>query len=133
MGQYWINVGGNLGKLTEARFQHMLDNQGGKCLICMCDIVGDDAKGRALAMVDHDHAKELVTGKMVVRGLLCRRCNLLLGFIEATIPLFPQMLEYLEVHNTEPSKDLLDNIRVLRLSAERYLSKYGAAGGSGSV
>jgi hypothetical protein len=67
-------------------YEHMKHMQAGGCAICKCDI----PEGGKIN-VDHDHK----TGK--VRGLLCRDCNLALGFF----------------------KDSLDNIR----NALRYLSK----------
>lgn len=59
--------------LTMAEYEVMLVRQNGVCAICQ----GPDPDGRDLA-VDHSHE----TGR--VRGLLCRSCNTMLGFIEMT-------------------------------------------------
>ena len=54
--------------LTEEEYDHMFKQQTGLCLIC------DRTSPQENLMIDHDHT----TGK--IRGLLCRRCNLLLGY-----------------------------------------------------
>lgn len=51
--------------ITVGQYEEMLLSQEGLCYLCQKD---------APLVVDHDHA----TGK--VRGLLCRECNLALGF-----------------------------------------------------
>lgn len=56
--------------LTKEEYDHMLAAQKGMCAIC-----GKAPEGRRLC-VDHSHE----TGK--VRGLLCYRCNIALGYIE---------------------------------------------------
>src|SRR6266550_1376817 len=56
--------------LSEDVYQALLLKQGGLCAIC-----GGPPKRRTLA-VDHDHK----SGE--VRGLLCDRCNVGLGWIE---------------------------------------------------
>ena len=56
--------------ISPETYYEMLKNQGNECAICK-------GKSTRRAMnIDHDHK----TGK--VRGLLCDRCNLRLGFIE---------------------------------------------------
>ncbi len=66
-------------------FQHeiMMLCQGGTCAIC-----GDPAEKLD---VDHDHS----TGR--VRGLLCKTCNLHVGFHESRPGRLGSMLEYLAV------------------------------------
>ena len=56
--------------LSEEDYNSLVKAQEGKCGLC-----GADCTGRSLC-VDHDHA----TG--VIRGLLCRSCNILIGRIE---------------------------------------------------
>ena len=68
--------------ITPERYAEMLEAQGGTC--ALCDLP-EPVAGRSLA-VDHDHKccpdKKRSCGKCV-RGLLCSRCNNVLGFIEA--------------------------------------------------
>ena len=56
--------------LSLAQFTNMLEFQSGSCAICKVK------QGERLLCVDHDHA----TNK--IRGLLCSRCNLLVGVLE---------------------------------------------------
>lgn len=63
-------------------YYEMLEKQGHKCAIC-------NGKSTRRAMsIDHNHE----TGK--VRGLLCDKCNLRLGFIEQ-IDFLEKALQYL--------------------------------------
>ena len=59
--------------ITLAQYETLLDTQGGVCAICKTSTNGNC--GRKL-YVDHCHK----TGK--VRGLLCGRCNSILGFVD---------------------------------------------------
>jgi len=60
-------------KMTNEELEEFLTAHKGLCDICGVD---GDLQGFKSMCIDHDH----VTGK--VRGLLCRRCNLGLHFIE---------------------------------------------------
>lgn len=71
--------------ITKRRYENMLYLQGGKCRIC-----GNLERDRRLS-VDHCHN----TGK--VRGLLCRRCNLALGFFDDDIDRVKKALTYLKM------------------------------------
>ena len=66
-------------------FQSLLLAQGNACFVCQ------EAFNRPTrdAQVDHDH----VTG--IVRGLLCKRCNLVLGAIKDDQGVLLAMYEYL--------------------------------------
>lgn len=55
--------------VTEQNFYEMLKGQGGACAICKTAKWGEHGPH-----VDHDHATKNV------RGLLCHRCNLAIGF-----------------------------------------------------
>jgi hypothetical protein len=61
--------------------------QEGKCAMRSCQ--------RRAEAIDHDH----VTGK--VRGLLCKKCNSLLGFAGDSIQILRDAIEYLEISKTK--------------------------------
>lgn len=72
--------------ISPEEYARLLDLQGGVCAIC-----GNPEtlvrRGRSVPlMVDHDHMSGLI------RGLLCHRCNVGLGLLEAVLR---QALEYL--------------------------------------
>lgn len=68
----------------------MLDSQDGHCACCPTK-PGAENMGRGLA-VDHDH----VTGR--VRGLLCGKCNSMLGYAKDDRVLLLTAIDYLEKH-----------------------------------
>ena len=70
--------------LTLEQYDQMFENQGGVCAICEETNISD----RRL-VVDHNHK----TGK--IRGLLCYRCNVRVGFMEDKI-LTSKTKEYLK-------------------------------------
>jgi Recombination endonuclease VII len=71
--------------LTVAEYNDLLSRQGGGCAIC-----GQQRRPRERLHVDHDHG----TGE--VRGILCTRCNTVLGRMEDSIDLLKAALTYLE-------------------------------------
>jgi hypothetical protein len=79
-------------KLTPEKFEKMKEDQEGKCAC------GRVLKGRTDIHVDHDHSCcfRKSCGKCV-RGLLCQRCNTVLGMLEEDKRLLPlYLLQYLE-------------------------------------
>jgi hypothetical protein len=72
--------------MTDIQYDEMLKLQGGACACCK-----QSPKGERLA-VDHDHR----TG--IVRALLCRRCNLVLGKVHDDSDLLSRLAEYVELH-----------------------------------
>ena len=74
--------------ITLDQYDDMLSDQGGVCAIC--GEYNVDRKDTHLRMpVDHCHK----TGK--VRGILCNRCNLVLGKVEDSIELLSKAINYL--------------------------------------
>lgn len=68
-------------RLRKEDFDQLLSDQDGRCAIC--DEVMSDPQ------IDHDHeTKE-------VRGLLCKKCNLFVGWIEVHGSLLDRLNEYL--------------------------------------
>ena len=80
--------------ITLDQWTKMLEEQNGRCKICDKQ-AGLSKSGRPYFHLDHNH----LTGK--VRGLLCPRCNLFVGYIEKynDINLLPLTLKYLEENN----------------------------------
>lgn len=65
-------------------FEKLMIDQDGVCAICG----GENPNGQVLH-VDHDHDSRKV------RGLLCRKCNMALGFFGDRIDLMARAIEYL--------------------------------------
>jgi hypothetical protein len=78
--------------LTLARYNQILNEQGGVCAGCGGPPTGKGVV-RNIYYVDHDHT----TG--VVRGLLCHGCNLVLGYAKDR----PEVLEKLADYLREPA------------------------------
>lgn len=74
--------------VTLADYDAMLDQQGGKCAICLTTT---DTQRYGVFHVDHCHA----TG--AVRGLLCRGCNNLLGVVKDKPEALARAIAYLGV------------------------------------
>ena len=73
--------------ITERQYNAMFKKQKGRC--CLCGMHQSKIKTRLA--VDHSHK----TGK--VRGLLCSRCNMGLGFFKENIIVLKAAIKYLEV------------------------------------
>lgn len=72
--------------ITAQRYRELLDQQGGCCAICKATAVGGNGKRWH---VDHCHK----TG--AIRGLLCQRCNMGLGYFRDDPALLAQAIKYL--------------------------------------
>ena len=86
--------------LTIETRQDLLNTQGGCCAICKSEVKlpgkgnhrNAEVVGRHYAVVDHCHS----TG--ITRGILCGRCNLMLGKAEDNIEYLKSAIKYLEKH-----------------------------------
>lgn len=76
--------------LTVEDWRTMLAQQGGTCVIC-----GKGGKTKHLS-IDHDHMIEKAYGEMVVRGMLCARCNSGLGRFEWSDDVLRKLMSYVE-------------------------------------
>lgn len=86
--------------LRPGEYEALYQAQGGKCPICQ------RATGRTRRLsVDHDHATNLV------RGLLCRPCNTLLGQARDAVGFFERAISY------------LNNPTARQLDMERFYQK----------
>lgn len=78
-------------KITLDQYNDMLDSQNGKCAIC------ETHPGGKMLAVDHDHKccpGRRSCGKCI-RGLLCQKCNLLLGRLEENAGFINSAIRYL--------------------------------------
>ena len=69
-------------RARQRQFDKLVEILGPTCGIC---------KRRQASVIDHDHA----TG--CVRGILCNRCNNIIGFYKDEIAVFVRVIQYLEV------------------------------------
>lgn len=77
-------------KLSLDDYKMLLLSQKSRCKICLTPAV----KGQQFSLrVDHCHK----TG--VVRGLLCNRCNVVLGFVGDNIDVLKKMIQYLKKYD----------------------------------
>ena len=75
--------------ITHENYEQLLENQNGVCAIC-----GENRSKHALG-VDHNHTTKSI------RGLLCKKCNIALGYMEDNIGWLQKMISYLELHNED--------------------------------
>jgi len=101
--------------LSIEQFNQMLSSQGGVCKICKSS---DPRTGRDWH-VDHDHR----TG--VVRGILCARCNLLLGRAQDRADRLEAAIEYLRAAEKATGAPVVTGT-VLRLDAVRNAERLAA-------
>ena len=86
----WRQRKSNYG-ITRKDFIEMLESQNNRCAICYKEKPGGVRKNAADDwVVDHDHE----TGE--VRGILCNKCNLVIGFAEEDIYTLQSAIEYLQ-------------------------------------
>ena len=77
--------------LTTEQYNNMYKSQKGLCKICSCEItISDIGKKGIKVHVDHCHS----TGR--VRGLLCTKCNTLLGMANDNITILANAIKYLD-------------------------------------
>lgn len=71
--------------ITLDQYRELLEVQGGVCKICGTSSPG----GRGCFHVDHCH------DSLVIRGLLCSNCNMMLGLSKDSIRIFQAAISYL--------------------------------------
>lgn len=74
--------------ITKTQYEEMKSNQNNKCAICYNPL----ELGRK-THIDHNHK----TNK--VRGILCRRCNLLVGYANDSIDILQNTIDYLRIRD----------------------------------
>ena len=83
--------------VTKESFAALLASQGGACAIC--STYEPIVHGGRTWNIDHDHANG------VVRGILCHRCNLLLGHAKDDINSLQRAIDYLRKPNAHSPRD----------------------------
>ena len=78
----------NTYNLTITQYNKLLDKQNGVCAICGEAPKGKGSRSKYL-YVDHDHNTN------IVRGLLCRNCNVAIGFLSDSKKLLQKAIQYL--------------------------------------
>ncbi len=76
--------------ITQSDYLLILESQGGRCAICRTD--SPETKWHKTFSVDHCHA----TGK--VRGLLCQKCNMAIGYLKDSPEAADSAAAYLRKH-----------------------------------
>jgi hypothetical protein len=74
------------------RYWEMHEGQGGLCAVCMEPETNKPGRGDTVARLSVDHCHE--TGR--VRGLLCFRCNTMLGKINDDSEMLRRAADYLD-------------------------------------
>ena len=77
--------------ITKLQYQTRLDEQHGVCMICEQPETIVDSRHRLLRMLAVDH--DAKTGR--IRGLLCFKCNVALGFLQHNPDILMQAIRYL--------------------------------------
>lgn len=81
--------------LTLDQYKNMLSEQSNVCKICMKPEIGIDPRNNKIKRLSIDHNHN--TGK--VRGLLCQKCNTMIGFFNEDINILKNAIKYLEEYN----------------------------------
>jgi len=82
--------------ITQDQYNFLSESQGNVCAICKNpEISKSNKKTIDMLSIDHDHK----TGK--VRGLLCKKCNSILGHIEKYLTNPEKWDNYLKIHSKE--------------------------------
>lgn len=74
--------------ITKEEYYNLFKSQENKCLICGCEF-----QGKIKGFVDHNHNTGLV------RGILCQKCNSLLGMANEDPKILENAIKYLQRYN----------------------------------
>ncbi len=84
---HWEKYINNMYGITADDYMKMLDEQKGNCAICL---MPETRKLQKRLCVDHNHD----TGQ--IRGLLCQRCNSVIGYMKEDVRLLENAIGYLK-------------------------------------
>lgn len=86
--------------MTESQYAEMFERQGGLCRICRRPEDGLNSTGKPrLLAIDHNHSCCPETSRSCgkcIRGLICGRCNTVLGMVGDSRSLLRKMITYLD-------------------------------------
>jgi hypothetical protein len=88
--------------ITLEKYNLMLIAQNNRCI--GCNRVFNNDKRFTKPNIDHDH----ITNK--VRGLLCGKCNTILGYADDNITVLYNLIKYLEKHDGNSNFIKIDSI-----------------------
>lgn len=79
--------------MTIAEFNAKLEAQGGKCAICGTTDPGGNSSGNQVSWpIDHNHKTKQN------RGILCSKCNMMIGLLKESPEIIASAIEYLRKH-----------------------------------
>ena len=89
--------------ITSEEYNNMYDEQKGKCAICGIH----RSKLKKNLSIDHDHSccNGTTSCGKCIRGLLCGRCNSVLGFVGDSIGIIDKLKAYLIKYNKSSFKE----------------------------
>lgn len=82
--------------LTTTEYQILLDKTGNICPVCRQSFDG------RIPCIDHNHENG------VIRGLICRKCNLALGLFDDNIDILINAIEYLKIKREDKLEQLFE-------------------------
>lgn len=88
-------------RMTLEDYEVLLKEQNNQCAICKKGL-NEVSPNRSFFDVDHSH----ISGK--IRGLLCRKCNLILGFAQDNKKILGEAISYLTRFDPLDEEDYID-------------------------
>lgn len=87
--------------ISTETYEEIKKSQDGKCAICRCEESFVNKRSGALQELSVDHCHS----KLHVRGLLCVRCNRMIGYARDNAEIMRRAIEYIEFHNSRVTED----------------------------
>jgi hypothetical protein len=87
--------------ISSAKYEEIKKSQGGRCAICRGEESFINKRSGVLQELSVDHCHDM----MHVRGLLCVRCNRMLGYARDDVGILRSAIDYLEHHNSLVTSD----------------------------
>lgn len=87
--------------ISTERYEEIKKSQDGKCAVCKCEESFINKRSGVLQELSVDHCHNM----MSVRGLLCVRCNRMLGYARDNLDILQSAMEYLKLHASQVGRD----------------------------